>query len=128
MTELRKALGEKAKAPQWIAKVHQRGYRFMAPVNAKADDPQPECTPSPVAPLSSPVPALVIPLAPVPAPTPAPRLVGREAEVATLHQWFAKALQGFFFSSRRRHTRCLSDWSSDVCSSDLARALGAGAD
>src|SRR5205814_5737132 len=24
------------------------------------------------------------------------------------------------FSSRRRHTRCLSDWSSDVCSSDLA--------
>src|SRR5262245_62806393 len=28
--------------------------------------------------------------------------------------------QFFFFSSRRRHTRCLSDWSSDVCSSDLA--------
>src|SRR5882724_7003818 len=25
----------------------------------------------------------------------------------------------FFFSSRRRHTRCLSDWSSGVCSSDL---------
>src|ERR1035438_1819796 len=25
----------------------------------------------------------------------------------------------FFFSSRRRHTRCLSDCSSDVCSSDL---------
>src|SRR5258705_4443539 len=25
----------------------------------------------------------------------------------------------FFVSSRRRHTRCLSDWSSDVCSSDL---------
>src|SRR5258705_798545 len=25
----------------------------------------------------------------------------------------------FFFSSRGRHTRCLSDWSSDVCSSDL---------
>src|SRR5262245_38792141 len=24
----------------------------------------------------------------------------------------------FFFSSRRRHTSCLSDWSSDVCSSD----------
>src|SRR3989449_8298335 len=26
----------------------------------------------------------------------------------------------FFFSSRRRHTRCSRDWSSDVCSSDLA--------
>src|SRR3989442_11810937 len=25
----------------------------------------------------------------------------------------------FFFSSRRRHTRCGRDWSSDVCSSDL---------
>ena len=27
----------------------------------------------------------------------------------------------FFFSSRRRHTRCGRDWSSDVCSSDLGR-------
>src|SRR5436853_5847983 len=27
--------------------------------------------------------------------------------------------RSFFFSSRRRHTRCLSGWSSDVCSSDL---------
>src|SRR5262245_63678460 len=29
----------------------------------------------------------------------------------------------FFFSSRRRHTRCLNDWSSDVCSSDLIADL-----
>src|SRR5260221_3104747 len=28
----------------------------------------------------------------------------------------------FFFSSRRRHTRSLCDWSSDVCSSDLTGA------
>src|SRR5207248_6400840 len=27
----------------------------------------------------------------------------------------------FFFSSRRRHTRSYGDWSSDVCSSDLAQ-------
>src|SRR5690625_7832717 len=27
----------------------------------------------------------------------------------------------FFFSSRRRHTRWPRDWSSDVCSSDLAQ-------
>src|SRR5690554_7792438 len=27
--------------------------------------------------------------------------------------------KSFFFSSRRRHTRCGRDWSSDVCSSDL---------
>src|SRR3712207_6410555 len=30
----------------------------------------------------------------------------------------------FFFSSRRRHTRYWRDWSSDVCSSDLAINLG----
>src|SRR5256885_4939277 len=29
------------------------------------------------------------------------------------------AAVGFFFSSRRRHTRLQGDWSSDVCSSDL---------
>src|SRR5256885_9056903 len=29
----------------------------------------------------------------------------------------------FFFSSRRRHTRLQGDWSSDVCSSDLAYML-----
>src|SRR2546422_10042961 len=34
----------------------------------------------------------------------------------------------FFFSSRRRHTRCSRDWSSDVCSSDLNFAgYGGGA-
>ena len=32
MNELRKALGETAKAPQWIATVHRRGYRFAAQV------------------------------------------------------------------------------------------------
>src|SRR2546429_2807927 len=33
----------------------------------------------------------------------------------------------FFFSSRRRHTRCSRDWSSDVCSSDLRAPLPASA-
>src|SRR2546429_6161290 len=37
--------------------------------------------------------------------------VGREVVAARLNC--------FFFSSRRRHTRCSRDWSSDVCSSDL---------
>src|SRR2546429_3569607 len=32
----------------------------------------------------------------------------------------------FFFSSRRRHTRCSRDWSSDVCSSDLAGGAKGG--
>src|SRR5947209_20318778 len=32
----------------------------------------------------------------------------------------------FFFSSRRRHTRYWRDWSSDVCSSDLAIPISSG--
>src|SRR2546429_7047133 len=34
----------------------------------------------------------------------------------------AECVLCFFFSSRRRHTRCSRDWSSDVCSSDLKRS------
>src|SRR5438093_3076986 len=34
---------------------------------------------------------------------------------------FAVFLFFFFFSSRRRHTRLVSDWSSYVCSSDLSK-------
>src|SRR6266542_630907 len=33
----------------------------------------------------------------------------------------------FFFSSRRRHTRCYRDWSSDVCSSDLGPVVACSA-
>src|SRR4030042_3517359 len=32
----------------------------------------------------------------------------------------------YFFSSRRRHTRCSRDWSSDVCSSDLCGLIYGG--
>src|SRR2546430_14927559 len=38
------------------------------------------------------------------------------------------ALSVFFFSSRRRHTRFDCDWSSDVCSSDLATFSGLSID
>src|SRR5436305_13203078 len=34
--------------------------------------------------------------------------------------WLLQSCLCFFFSSRRRHTRCGRDWSSDVCSSDLS--------
>src|SRR5690348_17595559 len=37
-------------------------------------------------------------------------------------QQYEDRLDLFFFSSRRRHTRWTGDWSSDVCSSDLAAA------
>src|SRR5258705_13648287 len=40
-------------------------------------------------------------------------------EIVLRRQRSISSTKMFFFSSRRRHTRCLSDWSSDVCSSDL---------
>src|SRR5258706_1904944 len=38
--------------------------------------------------------------------------------------WAWSAFMSFFFSSRRRHTILVSDWSSDVCSSDLGGLEG----
>src|SRR5438874_12923609 len=38
---------------------------------------------------------------------------------------FSLCVYFFFFSSRRRHTRSLRDWSSDVCSSDLIKVFPA---
>src|SRR5438034_1499724 len=45
---------------------------------------------------------------------------------ATRSQSHTFLVSCFFFSSRRRHTRSLCDWSSDVCSSDLPSAVAAG--
>src|SRR5439155_17569490 len=39
-----------------------------------------------------------------------------------VHVYFCVMILFNFFSSRRRHTRWPRDWSSDVCSSDLALA------
>src|SRR6266498_1652711 len=55
--------------------------------------------------------------------------MGPRDELARRQAWKAEDLLEledfhelpFFFSSRRRHTRCGRDWSSDVCSSDLTR-------
>src|SRR5438034_6614367 len=48
------------------------------------------------------------------------RSVGRTWLWAVLSSIVVIELLSFFFSSRRRHTRSLCDWSSDVCSSDLS--------
>src|SRR5947207_8429027 len=42
------------------------------------------------------------------------------AVIESLQLFFLSFADFFFFSSRRRHTRSLCDWSSDVCSSDLS--------
>src|ERR1039458_565598 len=46
--------------------------------------------------------------------------MGRNISMMCLeHKCLALGLVIVCVASRRRHTRCLSDWSSDVCSSDL---------
>src|SRR5438045_4351433 len=48
-----------------------------------------------------------------------PAITAQRRRLLCLRAWACSTNRiAFFFSSRRRHTRCLSDWSSDVCSSD----------
>jgi DNA-binding winged helix-turn-helix (wHTH) protein len=76
--ELRQILGDTSKPSQYIETVYGRGYRFIGKVVSSQH--------SGVSSLSS-----------FPAPSsqhPAPTLVGRETELAQLHDWLAKALSG----------------------------------
>jgi predicted ATPase/DNA-binding winged helix-turn-helix (wHTH) protein len=84
--ELRQALEDDAKAPRFIETVHRRGYRWIAPLTTTAPIQRGAWSVKREA--SPPVPiALRSPLSTL-------RLVGRETELAQLHQWLAKALSG----------------------------------
>jgi DNA-binding winged helix-turn-helix (wHTH) protein len=83
--ELRKALQDRAKAPQYIETVHRRGFRFIAALrtpeaNSSPDsqslDEQPVCAST--SPISSSV----------------RRIVGREVDLGQLHAWLDKAQAG----------------------------------
>ncbi|MBI3303507.1 MAG: AAA family ATPase, partial [Deltaproteobacteria bacterium] len=69
--DLRRVLGDEPAAPRFIATVVRRGYRFIAAVQSQDK--------SGVRSQNT---------------TPVPNLVGREAELAQLHEWLEKALQG----------------------------------
>ncbi|MGH8066600.1 MAG: ATP-binding protein [Candidatus Entotheonellia bacterium] len=80
--ELRRALGDPARCPQFIETVHGRGYRFIAPVTVV--EPLPE----------RPQMARTVRRSQSVALSRSALFVGREGELAQLHQWFAMARQG----------------------------------
>jgi DNA-binding winged helix-turn-helix (wHTH) protein len=72
--ELRRALRDKGTKPRYIEAVYGQGYRFIAPLVATPPVPGSRFQVSSFSPL--------------------PPVVGREAELAQLQGWFAKALDG----------------------------------
>lgn len=81
--EIRLALADTLKPPQFIETVHRRGYRFIAPLT----------TAQPVQSSKFQVPSAKSKPAPSPQHS-APTLVGRDTELAQLHYWLDRALQG----------------------------------
>ena len=82
LSEIRKALGDTVKTPRFIATVHRRGYRFIAPVTeAKPAEAQDTA-------------GTLQHLAGTATLQTTPGLVGRQAALAQLHGSLAKALQG----------------------------------
>ena len=76
LSEIRRALGDTVRAPQFLETVRGRGYRFCAPVTSASPGWPGGVAPPP---LAGPVPG---------------RLVGREAELAQLQQCWAQAQHG----------------------------------
>jgi predicted ATPase/DNA-binding winged helix-turn-helix (wHTH) protein len=80
--ELRRALDDRAHAPQYIETVYGRGYRFIASVR-RAESAMARQTSAP--------PTRLVSLSAL---SPSGSLVGRESELAQLQQWLVAALQG----------------------------------
>ena len=88
--QIRRVLGETVETPQYIATVHGRGYRFIAPVTVVEQPATASiASASPLAALSSRRQSAI--LSP---PLPSPLLVEREAVLCQLHAWLAEAMQG----------------------------------
>ena len=80
--EIRKALGDNAKTPRYLETVHRLGYRFIAPVSTQSVGISRSAVRSQES-------------APARRPqSTTPYFVGRDAELAQLHKWLERALEG----------------------------------
>jgi DNA-binding winged helix-turn-helix (wHTH) protein len=96
--QIRQVLGETGRIPQYIATIHRRGYRFIAPVtvlepSASAPAAMSSALPSSAGRRTQAPPAFV---------AAAGWIVARDTELAQLHQCWAQALQG------RRQLVCIT--------------------
>lgn len=87
--QIRQALGDTVRLPQYITTVHGRGYRFLASVTAGERPAAMAGAP----PLASPPAGILVPETPLARP-PASLMVAREAELSMLHQQLAQACAG----------------------------------
>ena len=82
VSEIRKALGDNAKTPRYLETVHRLGYRFIAPVSTQSVGISRSAVRSQES-------------APARRPqSTTPYFVGRDAELAQLHKWLERALEG----------------------------------
>ena len=90
--ELRKVLGDRPQAPQYIVTVHRRGYRFIAPVIPETtSDAEKPVSPSPL--LTPDIPLLRVSAIDHAVPSPMP-LVGRDAMLQHLHTALGQVRRG----------------------------------
>jgi len=88
--ELRKALGDDARQPRFIATSHRRGYRFIGPITEERAAARQNASSAPTSLTTSGrfLAPLRLRL------SPPEGLVGREASLARLHGWLERALKG----------------------------------
>ena len=82
ISDLRKALGDDPRVPHYIETVHRLGYRFVADISTR-----------PVQMPTSEMGGRVL-VSVRDQQTPAPGFVGRESELAQLHEWLEQAQRG----------------------------------
>ena len=95
MTEIRRALQDDARAPQFIKTEHRRGHRFICPVQTLQSETVELATSRPTRSLTGPTDhRSLIALSPQSSSLSPTCVVGREADLERLHGWFQQAIGG----------------------------------